>query len=122
MKRLVILGFLALMAVDTAQQILAKLTGNKIGAFDFEAAWLIRLFQEPLLLVVLCLYVLAFVIYSWLLRHAAVGPSYLALHGYVVLTFLISLMFFGERFTLLQLCGCALIFGGIVLLAVTEEL
>ncbi|MGE0765192.1 MAG: EamA family transporter [Hyphomicrobiaceae bacterium] len=121
MKRLVILGFLALMAVDTAQQILAKHTGDRIGEFDFGTQWLVRLAHEPLLLVVLCLYVVAFVIYSWLLRHAPVGPSYLALHGYVVTTFLISMLAFGERFTLLQLGGCALIVGGIVLLAVTEE-
>ncbi len=122
MKRLVILGFLALMAVDTAQQILAKLTGDRIGAFSLDAGWLARLAGEPLVLVVLALYVLAFFIYSWLLRHAPVGPSYLALHGYVVTTFLISMVFFGERFTLLQLLGCALIVAGIVLLALTEEL
>jgi len=122
MKRLVILGFLALMAVDTAQQVFGKLTGDRIGEFGLDAAWLARLAHEPLLLAVLCLYVSAFVIYSWLLRHAPVGPSYLALHGYVVTTFLISMLFFGERFTLLQLAGCALIVGGIVLLAVTEEL
>ncbi|MGD9806331.1 MAG: EamA family transporter [Hyphomicrobiaceae bacterium] len=122
MKRFVILGFLALLVVDTAQQILAKVTGGRIGEFTFDPDWLLRLFSEPLLLVVLGLYLLAFVIYSWLLRHAPVGPSYLALHGYVVTTFLISMFAFGERFTLLQLCGCALIVGGIVLLAVTEEL
>jgi drug/metabolite transporter (DMT)-like permease len=122
MKRLVILGFLALMAVDTAQQILGKLTGDRIGEFGLDPAWLARLAREPLLLAVLCLYVGAFVIYSWLLKHAPVGPSYLALHGYVVTTFLISMLFFGERFTLLQLAGCGLVVGGIVLLAVTEEL
>lgn len=122
MKRLIILGFLALMAVDTAQQVLAKLTGDRIGEFEFDAAWLGRLAQEPLVLIVLCLYVVAFLIYSWLLRHAPVGPSYLALHGYVVLTFLISMLAFDERFTLLQLGGCALIVAGIVLLATTEEL
>jgi len=122
MKRLVILGFLALMTVDTAQQILAKTAGNRIGAFTFDPDWFARLVSQPLLLVLLGLYVLAFGIYSWLLRHAPVGPSYLALHGYVVTTFLISMWFFDERFTLLQLSGCALIVGGIVLLAVTEDL
>jgi drug/metabolite transporter (DMT)-like permease len=122
MKRLIILGFLALLTVDTAQQILAKTTGDRIGEFTLDPDWLLRLLNQPLLAVVLGLYVLAFVIYSWLLRHAPVGPSYLALHGYVVTTFVISMLAFGERFTLLQLCGCALIVGGSVLLAVTEEL
>lgn len=122
MKRLVILGFLALMTVDTAQQILAKAAGNRIGAFSFDLDWFARLLGQPLVLALLGLYGLAFLIYSWLLRHAPVGPSYLALHGYVVLTFVISMLFFDERFTPLQLLGCALIVGGIVLLAATEEL
>jgi multidrug transporter EmrE-like cation transporter len=122
MKRLVLLGFLALLAVDTTQQILAKLTGDRIGAFSLDVSWLLRLVNEPLLLIVLCLYVLAFLIYSWLLRHAPIGPSYLALHGYVVTTFLISMVFFGEQFTLLQLSGCGLIVAGIALLAATEKL
>ena len=122
MKRLVILGFLALLCIDTAQQILAKLAGDTIGPFDFSVAWLGRLLHEHLLYVLLGLYVVAFLVYSWLLRHAPVGPSYAALHGHVVTTFLFSILFLGERLTLLQLSGCALILGGIVLLAVTEEL
>lgn len=122
MKRLVLMGFLALLVIDTTQQLLAKFTGDRIGAFALDPAWIKRLVDEPLLYVLLGLYVLAFLVYSWLLRHAPVGPSYAALHGHVVTTFLISIMFLGERLTLLQLGGCALIVGGIVLLAATEEL
>ncbi len=122
MKRLVILGFLALLVIDTTQQILAKFAGDRIGEFVLELDWLRRLADEPLLYVLLGLYVAAFMVYSWLLRHAPVGPSYAALHGHVVTTFVFSMLFLGERLTLLQLCGCALIVGGIVLLAVTEEL
>ena len=122
MKRLVIVGFIALLGIDTAQQILAKFAGDGVGAFDFSLAWMRRLLQEHLLYVLLGLYVAAFLVYSWLLRHAPVGPSYAALHGHVVTTFLFSMLFLGERLTLLQLSGCALILGGIVLLAVTEEL
>ncbi|MEZ5817955.1 MAG: EamA family transporter [Hyphomicrobiaceae bacterium] len=122
MKKLILLGFLALLVVDTTQQVLAKFAGDRIGAFDLDGAWITRLFHEPILYVLLGLYALAFVIYSWLLRHAPVGPSYAALHGHVVTTFLISVLFLGERLTLLQLSGCALIVGGIVLLAATEKL
>ena len=122
MKRLVILGFLALLCIDTAQQILAKFAGDGIGAFDFSLDWMHRLLNERLLLVLLGLYVAAFLVYSWLLRHAPVGPSYAALHGHVVTTFLFSVLVLGERLTLLQLSGCALILAGIVLLAATEEI
>lgn len=122
MKRLVILGFLALLVIDTAQQVLAKLAGNRIGGFDFGLDWLHRLGNEPLLYVLLGLYLAAFLVYSWLLRHAPVGPSYAAMHGHVVTTFLISIFFLGERLTLLQLGGCVMIVAGIVVLAVTEEI
>jgi len=122
MKRLVILGFLALLAIDTAQQVLAKLAGDGIGPFELSLDWLARMAAERLMLVLLGLYLAAFLVYSWLLRHAPVGPSYAAMHGHVVTTFLISIFFLGERLTLLQLSGCALIVGGIVLLAVTEEI
>lgn len=122
MKRLVILGFLALLAIDTTQQILANRLGEIVGAFDPSLAWLASLARENLLYVLLGLYVAAFVIYSWLLRHVPVGPSYAALHGHVVTTFLFSILFLGERLTPLQLGGCALIVGGIALLAATEEI
>lgn len=122
MKRLVLLGFLALLAIDTTQQVLAKFAGDRTGSFVFDVGWLLRLADEPLLYVLLALYAAAFLVYSWLLRHAPVGPSYAALHGHVVTTFLVSTLILGERLTLLQLSGCVLIVGGIVVLAVTEEL
>ena len=122
MKRWIILGFLALLAIDTVQQVLAKFVGDGIGPFEVTIHWLLSLAAERLLYLVLGLYVAAFFIYSWLLRHAPVGPSYAALHGHVVTTFLVSIFFLGERLTPLQLGGCALIVGGIVVLAVTEDL
>ncbi len=122
MKRLVLLGFLALLVIDTTQQILAKSLGDVLGPFELTLGWLHALLREHLLLVLLGLYVLAFLVYSWLLRHAPVGPSYAALHGHVVTTFAVSILFLGERLTLLQLGGCALILGGIVLLAATERI
>ncbi len=122
MKRLVILGFLALLCIDTAQQIFAKFLGDSLGPFEWNIEWMLRLVQAPLLYLLLGLYVAAFLVYSSLLRHAPVGPSYAAMHGHVVTTFLFSMLFLGERLTPLQLAGCALILAGIVVLAVTEEI
>ncbi len=122
MKRLIILGFLALLVIDTTQQVLAKFAGDLTGPLEFSWDWLRALGRQHILYALLGLYLAAFFVYSWLLRHAPVGPSYAALHGHVVTTFLISIVFLGERLTLLQLGGCGLIVAGIVLLAVTEKL
>lgn len=122
MKRLVIIGFLALLCIDTAQQIFAKFLGDRLGPFEPTLDWMGRLVHQPLFFLLLGLYLVAFMVYSWLLRHTPVGPSYAALHGHVVTTFLFSILFLGERLTPLQLAGCALVVAGIVVLAVTEEI
>jgi multidrug transporter EmrE-like cation transporter len=122
MKRAVIAGFLLLLTIDTTQQVITKIASDRIGAFAADARWLERLLGEPLLLVVLGCYLLAFLVYSWLLKFAPVGPSYAAVHGHVVTVLLVSLLAFGERLTLVQAMGCLLIVAGIVVLAVTEEL
>lgn len=122
MKAKALFGFALLLAIDTGHQVCIKLAGDHVGAFVLDALWFDRVLREPLVYVVLGLYAAAFVVYSWLLRVAPVGPSYAALHGHVVTVLLISLLFFGERLTLMQLAGCALIIGGIALLAVTERL
>lgn len=121
MKKLVILGFLLLLGIDTVQQVTMKLGADRIGDFQFHWAWLERLINEPLIYVVLSLYLGAFVVYSWLLRVAPVGPSYAALHGHVVTVLLVSIFLFGERLTLVQAIGCLFIIAGIIVLAVTEK-
>lgn len=120
MKRAVILGFIALLAIDTFQQIVVKLAGNRIGAFGAEGGWLDRLAAEPLVYVVGGCYVAAFFVYMWLLKVAPVGPTYAAVHGHIVTVLIISLLFLGERITLMQGVGCLLIIAGIVVLGWTE--
>ncbi len=121
MKKLVILGFLLLLGIDTVQQVTMKIGADRIGDFQLQWAWLERLVNEPLIYVVLGLYLGAFVVYSWLLRIAPVGPSYAALHGHVVTVLLVSIFVFGERLTLLQASGCLFIIAGIIVLALTEK-
>ncbi len=121
MKRAVILGFLLLLAIDTFQQVTTKLAGNRIGPCC-EGEWLQRVGAEPLVYVVGACYLAAFFVYMWLLKVAPVGPAYAAVHGHIVTVLLVSLLFLGERITVLQGVGCLLIVTGIVVLAVTEEL
>lgn len=122
MKKLVILGFLALLTIDTLQQVLTKLAGNRIGEFVAETGWLARALAEPMVLGVLGCYIAAFIVYSWLLKVVPVGPAYAAVHGYIVTVLLVSIFVFGERLTLVQAGGCLLIVAGIVVLAVTEDI
>ena len=121
MKRTVILGFLLLLTIDTVQQVVTKLAGNRIGACC-PPGWTDRVGLEPLVYVVGACYLAAFFVYMWLLKVAPVGPTYAAVHGHVVTVLLVSLAFLGERLSLMQAVGCLLIVGGIVVLAVTEEL
>ena len=80
-----------------------------------------RVVEEPLIRVVLACYAGAFVTYIALLKYAPVGPAYAAAHGHIVTVLVISILFLGERLTLLQGLGGLAILGGILILAVTES-
>ncbi|MEZ5849700.1 MAG: SMR family transporter [Hyphomicrobiaceae bacterium] len=121
MRKVIILGFLLLLAIDTTAHVFVKLASNRIGEFG-EPEWLDRLLREPYVLGVIVCYLAAFVTYTNLLKHAPVGPAYAAVHGYVVTVLIVSIAFFGESLTLLQAAGCLLIVAGIIVLGVTEEL
>lgn len=121
MRKAVLLGFLLLLAIDTAMQVFVKLASDRIGECC-STEWLERLSREPLVLGIIACYIAAFFTYTSLLKHAPVGPAYAAVHGHVVTVLLISIAFLGESLTVLQGVGCALIVAGIIWLAVTEEL
>lgn len=120
MRRIVLLGFLLLLAIDTSSNVLIKLAGTAIGEPEASLEWVRRVVREPLLLAVVACYVAAFVTYTSLLKHAPVGPAYAAVHGHVVTVLIVSMLWLGERLTLLQGLGCLLVVAGIVLLGVTE--
>ena len=124
MRKAVLLGFLLLLMIDTTQQVFVKLASDVIGPVDIGnlQPWFDRLLQEPLVLGIVACYLAAFFTYTSLLKHAAVGPAYAAVHGHVVTVLISSIVFFGEQLTLLQGLGCASILAGIVILAVTEKL
>jgi multidrug transporter EmrE-like cation transporter len=118
-KRSILLGFLLLLTFDTASQVGVKLAGERIGT-GADVAWLLRVAQEPLIHIVLACYAGAFVTYIALLKYAPVGPAYAAAHGHIVTVLVISILFLGERLTLLQGLGGLAILAGILILALTE--
>jgi len=118
-KRTILLGFLLLLTFDTAGQLGMKLAGDRIGT-GADADWLMRVAQEPLIYAVLGCYAGAFATYISLLKYAPVGPAYAAAHGHIVTVLIISILFLGERLTLLQSLGALAIMAGVAILAVTE--
>lgn len=119
MRRSILLGFLLLLTFDTASQIGMKLAGERIG-IGHGLEWLLRVLEEPLIYLVLLCYAGAFATYVSLLKYAPVGPAYAAAHGHIVTVLIISMVFLGERLTLIQGLGGLAILAGLVILAVTE--
>lgn len=119
MRRSILLGFLLLLAFDTGGQVGMKLAADRIGEMDL-VAWLARVAAEPLIHLVLLCYLGAFLTYVSLLKYAPVGPAYAAAHGHIVSVLGISMLFLGERLTLIQGAGVLAIIAGVSVLAVTE--
>ena len=122
MRKVVLLGFLLLLALDTASNVLIKLAGTVIGEPHASLDWVGRVLREPLVLAVLGCYIGSFLTYTSLLKHAPVGPAYAAVHGHVVTVLIVSMLWLGERLTLMQGLGCLLVVAGIVLLGITESM
>jgi len=108
------------MSIDTASQVCIKLAGNRIGPFEFDAAWLARTAAEPLIYLVLLSFGCSFVVYITLLKYAPVGPAYAAAHSHIVGVLLVSFLVFGERLSLMQALGATAIIAGVTILAATE--
>jgi len=119
-NRFILLGFLLLMSIDTASQVCIKLAGNRIGPFEFDAAWLARATAEPLIYLVLLSFGCSFVVYITLLKYAPVGPAYAAAHSHIVGVLIVSILVFGETLSLMQAFGATAIIAGVTILAATE--
>ena len=121
MKKIVYVLFILLLAIDTFNQVAFKMAGERTAPVTFDADWLLRIVNEPWIAAILAANLLAFLIYMTLLRDVQVGPAFAASHLEIVTVMILSVMFFGERFTPLQAVGCAAIFAGVAILAVTEK-
>lgn len=121
MNRMIIMGFLLLLGLDTAARILMKLAAVRLATYAAADAWLLAFLKEPLIYVIALLYATSFTTYVTLLKHASVGPAYAAAHGNIVTVALVSVLVLGESMSLVQVVGAVLIVAGVVLLAVTEQ-
>lgn len=121
MKRNVIAGFLALVAFDTLGQIGFKLTAVQVGALELDIGWLVKLMMTPSLAMIMVAYLGAFVLYMTLMKEMDVGPLFAASHLELVSVSVFSYIWLGERMNLVQLCGCACIVAGVVMLGLSEH-
>ncbi len=119
-KRFYILGFGALMLFDTLTQISFKLATNHAGEFAMTLEWLVQIFHNFWIFGAVIGYIGAFITWMTLLKHAPIGPAFAASHLEVVTVLAISVLYFGERLSLLQLAGGLCIVAGIVCLSLSE--
>lgn len=122
MRRLILLiGFVALIAVDTIVQIGFKMAGRNTLPVTLDLPWLTRVVNEPWVIVVVLGYLAAFFLYMTILKHAPVGPAFAASHLEIVAVTVFSVWYFGDRISWLQSVGCVAIVAGVIVLAVYEQ-
>lgn len=119
-KRFYILGFGALMLFDTWTQVCFKLASTHAGEFVLEWNWLVQVFHNYWIFGSVIGYIGSFITWMTLLKHAPVGPSFAASHLEVVTVLAISVMYFGESLSVMQVVGALLIVAGIVCLSKSE--
>jgi drug/metabolite transporter (DMT)-like permease len=120
-KTIIILGFLALMVIDTFSQICFKSAALHAAPFEASAEWVWRILGSLWIYGAVLGYLGAFFAWMTLLRHAPVGPAFAASHLEVVGVMIISVPLFNESLSLQQMFGAALIIAGVISLSMGEK-
>lgn len=120
MKPFFIIGFLLLVAFDTAAQLGFKFAGEATAPATFTPEWVLSVICEKWSYLSLAGYLGAFVTWMTLLKTAPIGPAFAASHLEVVTVLIVCVTFLGEKLSLIQIVGSLLIVGGIILFAVAE--
>jgi len=120
-KKFYIVGFFILLCFDTLTQTSFKLAAVHTAPAMLELAWIGRLLVEKWVYVAVLSYIGAFISYMTLLRHAPIGPAFAATHLEIVTVTIISVLFLGEKLSLLQVAGSILIMAGIFVLGTERE-
>ncbi|MGL4860159.1 MAG: DMT family transporter [Enterobacteriaceae bacterium] len=121
MKRFYIIGFLALMLVDTFAQISFKAAANHALPLSFDLEWMLRIFGNIWIYGAFLGYITTFFIWMILLRHAPVGPSFAASHMEIISVNLFSVWLFNEPMTVPKVVGGLLILAGVLCLAKSKS-
>lgn len=114
------IGFGVLILFDTLTHVSVKLASSRAGEFVMKLEWLLAVSRNPWLYGAAAGYLGAFVAWMTLLKHAPVGPAFAASHLGLVAVLAVSVIYFGEQLTTMQLAGALCIVLGIVFLSLSE--
>ncbi len=120
MKPFYLIGFLLLVAFDTAAQIGFKFAGEATSPATFSPQWVLSVICEKWSYLSVAGYIGAFITWMTLLKTAPIGPAFAASHLEVVTVLIVCVTWLGEKLSLIQILGSLLIIGGIILFAVAE--
>lgn len=118
--RFYIIGFGLLLLFDTVTQVAIKLSSADAGGFVLTTEWLREVSLNPWVYAAIAGYLGSFVTWMTLLKHAPVGPAFAASHLDVVSVLAISVLYFGEQLSLIQVIGVLSIVLGIVCLSMSK--
>ncbi len=114
------IGFSVLIVFDTLTQVSIKLASTHAGEFSMKTEWLLKVLQNPWLYAAMGGYLGAFGAWMTLLKRAPVGPAFAASHLGLVAVLAISVAYFGEHLSIMQVVGALCIVVGIVFLSLSE--
>lgn len=120
MRKFFIIGFFILLVFDTLSQVSFKLAGADTHP-SMDLSWIMRVALDKWTYGAILGYIGAFITWMGLLKHAPIGPAFAATHSHVVTVALISFLFFGERFSLMQIIGSLFIIAGIFVLSYSNK-
>ncbi len=120
-RRALLVGFVLLVAFNSAAQLALKSASTGALPLQFGAAWLSRLLHQRALYFAILGFVSGFLVWMALLRHAPIGPAFAASNLDIVTVLLASAWFLGEHVGGWQVVGAVLIVAGVGCLAVAAS-
>lgn len=121
MKKFYLIGFGILLLFDTLGQTSFKLAATAAEPLAMSMEWVVRVFTNVWVYVAIFGYIVTFLAWMTLLRHAPVGPAFAAAHMEVVTVMIVSIWLFNDHITFGRFLGALLIVIGIVCLAFAEK-
>ena len=120
-RRALLVGFVLLVAFNSAAQLALKSASTGALPLQFSLAWLSRLLHQRALYGAVFCFVSGFLVWMALLRHAPIGPAFAASNLDIVTVLLASAWFLGEHVGGWQVVGAVLIVAGVGCLAVAAS-
>ena len=121
MKKFYLIGFGILLLFDTLGQTSFKLAATAAEPLAMSMDWVVRVFTNVWVYVAIFGYIVTFLAWMTLLRHAPVGPAFAAAHMEVVTVMIVSIWLFNDHITFGRFLGALLIVVGIICLAFAEK-